>query len=89
MKEKKIKPPFETPQDGDVVMSCKHPDRHNGVHYIGDENGLGMWFRTSQAGDFWCRWVVLCWVCNVKKWLRRKTPVEILGGSGLKGVWKP
>ena len=88
MKAKRVKSPFEGPRDGDVVMGCKHtPRRGARLHYIGDENGLGLWIKTQLVGNFWCRWVCLCWWCEVVRWIRRKAPLEMVSKGAMTGTW--
>ncbi len=67
---------FDKPREGELVLVCPHPRRRLVSIYVGDEYGIGMFIKTAEVGDFWIRWVCLCWWCNFWRWLRRRSPVE-------------
>jgi hypothetical protein len=75
---------FNEPRDQETVLSCKHITRKLKTFYVGDKNGLGMFIRSKQAGDFWVRWIVLCWWCNLWRWLLRREP---LAAASCKSAW--
>ena len=62
------------------MLSCKHPTREwrqKAINIGYRSTGLGRLIRRQDGSEFYCRWVVLCWWCRVRRWVARVDPMEL------------
>lgn len=67
---------FKSPRDKETVLACRH-DRawKRKPIYIGHSSGLGALVKTP-TGPVFIRWVVLCWLCRLGRWVLRRRPLQ-------------
>lgn len=82
---------FFAPSKGEIVVACKHLYREATPIFVGQldtrgkPTGIGLWVKTSSAGQFWVRWVCLCRWCNLWRKLRRWPPIRM---ATVRAMWE-
>ena len=74
------------PRPGEIVLCCKHDLGWKAEgYYIGftdpvgetrEDHGLGILIRDGLENQFYVRWVLLCWRCQLVCWVRRLKPIS-------------